>query len=81
MTTITSDVDLRDRILSSLRAQSVFDTSGITVEVHEGKVLLGGVAASPEARTAAEWAVRGVRGVAQLDTEISIDLTPPRVIS
>lgn len=81
MTTITTDVDLRDRILDCLKWQSAFDASDVTVEVQEGIVLLGGRVLSPEARTAAEWAARGVPGVERVDTEISVDLTPTRIIS
>ena len=81
MRTITTDIDLRDRVLDSLRAQALLDASGITVEVHDGRVLLGGRVASPEQRSAAEWAAGSVEGVKQVDAEITIDLAPPRMIS
>jgi osmotically-inducible protein OsmY len=78
---MTQDIDLRDRVLDQLGWERSVDASAINVSVKDGYVTLSGRVASFEERSAAERAAGQVEGVKGVDSEIVVQLPPPKIIS
>jgi osmotically-inducible protein OsmY len=77
---MNTDTKLQDQVLSELRWAHLDDPSDVRVEVQDGHVTLSGEVPSEDARSAAEWAARRVRGVTGVDCEILVIEPASRIL-
>jgi osmotically-inducible protein OsmY len=78
---MTKDIDLRDRVRDQLGSEGSVDASAITVNVKDGYVTLSGRVGSFDERAAAERAAGEVEGVKGVDSEITVQLPPPKIFT
>ena len=63
---------IKGKIESALARHAKLDAKGVTVEIHESKVILGGRVRSAAERDEAEWAAWAAPGVAEVENHIKV---------
>ena len=76
-----TDADLRDAIRTEIGYESALQCADIEVDVNDGYVTLMGRVDDPEQRAAAERAAYRVSGVRSVNSEITIVIGAPGIIS
>ncbi|MEI9938633.1 MAG: BON domain-containing protein [Pseudomonadota bacterium] len=71
---ISQDEEICRRVLLALNADSSVENTGLSVQVDQGVLTLGGIASSWTARLAAERASHGVAGVLDVANEIEVNV-------
>jgi osmotically-inducible protein OsmY len=70
---LRGDEPIRDEVLDALSEIAEVRDDLVDVEVEEGEVTLTGTVPDRKTQLAAEEAARGVRGVTDVESELSID--------
>ncbi len=70
---LRGDEPIRDEVLDALSEIAEVRDDLVDVEVDEGEVTLTGTVPDRKTQLAAEEAARGVRGVTDVESELSID--------